>query len=286
MRQIAITGASGFVGTNLTRAFEEKGWKVTNLVRADFRSGPKWISKKLEGTDVVVNLAGAPVIKRWTEGYKKTMYHSRVDLTRALLSALGLMDNKPGVFISTSAVGFYSSSGRHDEYDYKQAGDFLGQMAHDWEQEALKAKALGIRTVVFRFGIVLGRNGGALKQMLLPFRLGIGGTVGDGSQAFSWIHMEDLVRAFISAMDKESYEGTYNLCSPTPSTNKGLTRALAKALGRPAILRVPEFVLKLQYGQGAEVLTKGQTVYPKRLVESGFKFVFTDIERAVRDCVS
>jgi len=286
MRQIAITGAGGFVGTTLTGAFEAKGWKVTGLGREDLRSGPEGIARKLEGMDVVINLAGAPVIKRWTEGYKKTMYQSRVDLTRALVGALGLIDSKPGVFISTSAVGFYSSSGRHDEYDYKQAGDFLGHMAHDWEQEALKAKALGIRTVVFRFGVVLGRNGGALKQMLLPFRLGVGGTVGDGSQAFSWVHMEDLVRAFISAMDEESYGGAYNLCSPNSSTNKGLTRALARALGRPAILRVPEFILKMQYGQGAEVLTKGQTVYPKRLLDAGFKFRFTEIEEAVRDCVS
>ena len=133
---------------------------------------------------------------------------------------------------------------------------------------------------------VEGKEGGALRQMLLPFRLGLGGTVGNGSQAFSWIHISDLARAFQAAMDNGSFEGVYNLCSPGPTTNKGLTKALSSALKRPAFLRVPEFLLKLQYGQGAGVLTKGQTVYPKRLTEAGFKFVFTDIDEAVRDCIN
>jgi len=286
MNLIAITGASGFVGTNLTKAFEAKGWKVETLGRDDFRSGPESLARKLEGMDVIVNLAGAPVINRWTEGYKKTMYQSRVDLTRTIVEAIGLMRDKPGVLVSTSAVGFYSHAGEHDEYHYNQADDFLGKMAHDWEQEALKAESLGVRTVIFRFGIVFGRNGGVLKQMLLPFRLGLGGTVGDGSQALSWIHMVDLTQAFIAAIEGNGFEGVYNLCAPNPSTNKGLTRALARALARPAFLRVPELALKLQYGQGAEVLTKGQRVFPKRLLEAGFAFSYTSIEEAVRDCVS
>ena len=285
MIKAAITGASGFVGTHLTHAFEAKGWQVLGLVKEDFLQGPEALSRRINGIDVVVNLAGAPVISRWTEGYKKTMYQSRVALTRTLVEAIGLMNEKPGLLVSTSAVGFYSPEGEHDEYNYDQADDFLGSMAGDWEQEALKAEELGIRTVIFRFGIVLGRNGGALKQMLLPFRLGMGGTVGDGSQALSWVHMEDLIRAFLLSIEDNSLAGAYNLCAPNPSTNRGLTRALAKALKRPAFLRVPEIVLKLQYGQGAEVLTKGQRVFPKRLLEAGFSFSYTDIEEAVRDCV-
>jgi uncharacterized protein (TIGR01777 family) len=285
MIKAAITGASGFVGTHLTHAFEAKGWNVIGLVKGDLLNGPGALADKINGANVVVNLAGAPVIKRWTEGYKKTMYRSRVDLTHTLVEAIGVMNEKPGILVSTSAVGFYSSEGEHDEYSYNQADDFLGRMAGDWEQEALKAGEMDVRTVAFRFGIVLGRNGGALKQMLLPFRLGLGGTVGDGSQALSWVHMEDLIRAFVMAIENNSFEGVYNLCSPNPSTNWDLTRALAKALRRPAFLRVPELLLKLQYGQGAEILTKGQRVFPKRLLEAGFSFNYPDMEEAVRDCV-
>ena len=286
MTQTALTGASGFVGTHLSHAFEAKNWRVTGLVKEDFAQGPAALARKIDGMDAIVNLAGAPVIKRWTEGYKKTMYRSRVDLTRTMVEAVALVNKKPGVIVSTSAVGFYSSEGEHDEYNYNQADDFLGTMAGDWEREALKAEDLGIRTVIFRFGIVLGRNGGALKQMLLPFRLGLGGTVGDGSQALSWVHMEDLMRAFILAIEDNSLSGAYNLCAPIPSTNKGLTKALARALKRPAFLRVPELALKLQYGQGAEILTRGQRVFPRRLLEAGFPFRYTELEEAVRDCVS
>jgi len=286
MHKIAMTGGSGFVGSHLARAFEAMGWDAREIARDDISSGPENLAKKIGDADVLVNLAGAPIIKRWTEGYKKIMYQSRVDLTRTLVEAVALMKNKPSVLISTSAVGYYSSSGIHDEYSYEQADGFLGRMAHDWEQEAMRANLSGVRTVIFRFGIVLGRGGGALKQMLLPFRLGIGGTVGDGSQAFSWVHTEDLIRAFIMAIEVDSVTGIYNLCAPEPSTNRALTKALAKTLGRPAFLRIPEFVLRLQYGQAADVLTKGQSVYPKRLTEAGFRFIFSDLQEAVRDCVT
>ncbi len=281
---IALSGATGFVGSNLSSSFRELNWQVVPLGRKEFKSG--LLADKMTGTDVVVNLAGAPVIKRWTPEYKKVIYESRVNITKSLVAACSQMDSKPKLFISVSAIGYYAYGGPHTENNHVKADNFLGHLAQDWEKEALKAKELGLRVVIFRFGVVLGKDGGALKEMLAPFQLGLGGTIGEGSQPFSWIHISDLKRAFQTAIDDESYEGVYNLTAPNPTTNKGLTKALGKALGKPTIMTVPKFVLRLQLGEGAQVLTEGQAVLPERLINSGFSFSFNDIEAAVKDCVS
>lgn len=282
--KIAMSGATGFVGSNLDSSFRELKWQVIPLDRNDFTSG--LLAEKMKGADAVVNLAGAPVIKRWSEEYKKTMYESRVDITKRLVSACSQMDPKPKLFISASAIGYYASGGPHTETKHVKADTFLGHLAEDWEKESMKAQELGIRTVIFRFGVILGKDGGALKEMLTPFKLGMGGTIGDGSQPFSWVHIKDLIRAFQSAVDDASYEGIYNLTSPHPTTNKGLTKAIGKALGKPAIMQVPKFVLRLQFGEGAQVLTEGQHVLPERLLGRGFSFLFDEVEDAVKDCVA
>jgi len=279
-----MSGATGFIGSNLLKALQELQWQVIPLGREDFRSGQ--LTNKISSADVVVNLAGAPVMNRWTEENKKAMYESRINTTKSLVSACSQMDPKPGLFISASAVGYYASGGPHTESNYVKADNFLGHLAQDWEKEALRAGEFGIRTVIFRFGVVLGKDGGALKQMLTPFKLGMGGTIGDGSQPFSWIHITDLIRAFQTAIDDPSFEGIYNLTSPNPTTNKGLTKALGKALGKPTIMQVPKFVLRLQLGEGAQVVSEGQAVLPERLMNSGFSFLFDDIDDAVRDCVA
>ncbi|UCD34703.1 MAG: TIGR01777 family oxidoreductase [Nitrospiraceae bacterium] len=284
--KIAMSGASGFVGTNLTAAFEQRGWKVIPLGRADFRGSAEALARRMEGADCIVNLAGAPITGRWTEEYKKILYESRVHVTRSLVQAAALMKSRAELFISASAIGYYAADGTHTEEDNVPADDFLGHLAHDWEAESHKAVHAGMRTVIFRFGVVLGKGGGALSQMVKPFRMGLGGTIGDGSQAFSWVHMEDLTRAFVEAAEDPSYEGVYNLTAPNPTTNRGLTGALGKALGRPIIMRVPAFVLRLQLGEGAQVLIRGQKVLPKRLLDRGFSFHFQDIEEAVRDCIA
>lgn len=285
-KRIVMSGATGFVGSHLTDTFRERSWEVVPLGREDFKAPPETLAGKIRGADIIVNLAGAPVTSRWTEEYKKTMYDSRIRVTRAIVQACSSLDEKPGLMISTSAVGYYSHRGEHTEDHFEKADDFLGAMAQDWEAEAFRAKDLGIRTVVFRFGIVIGRDGGALQQMLTPFKLGLGGTLGDGSQPFSWVHIEDLCRAYLAVIENAAYEGVYNLTSPEPTTNKGMTKALANALGRPALLKIPKFVLQLQFGEAAQILMGGQRVLPKRLLDSGFAFSFPDIESAVRDCVT
>ncbi len=284
MHKIAMSGATGFVGSQLSGTLESKGREIIPLGRNDFKSaGP---ADKVLGADTIINLAGAPIINRWTESYKKELYASRINITKSLVAACSQMDPKPGLLISTSAVGYYPPGGPYTEEDDKRADDFLGKLTQDWENEALKAEGLGIRTVIFRFGVVLGKDGGALKQMLIPFKLGMGGTIGDGSQPFSWIHIKDLVRAFEAAMDNTDYSGIYNLTTPNPTTNKGLTLALGKALHMPAFMKIPEFVMRAKYGEGAQVLTGGQSVIPARLIESGFTFLFPEIEGAVKDSVS
>jgi uncharacterized protein (TIGR01777 family) len=283
---ILMSGATGFIGGHLTKAFGDKGWKVVPLGREDLKLGDEDFLKKLEGADVVINMAGASIAERWTEEYKRVMYSSRVDTTKKIVSALGRMGRKPGAFISTSAIGIYDTEGEHTEEDTHYAKDFLGTLALDWEQAALRAGETGVRTVIFRFGVVLGLNGGALQKMLIPFRMGLGGVIGHGKQPFSWVHIEDLIRAYTTVIERDSYQGIYNLTSPHPTTNAGLTKALGHALHKPAFVHVPAFMFKLQLGEGAKVLLEGQRVLPKRLLESGFTFRFTEIEGALEDLLS
>ncbi len=285
-QRVAMSGASGFVGSHLGTVFEELNWDVVRLGRNDFQGGVQKLAERIAGADIIVNLAGAPVIGRWTEAYKKTMYESRIHVTKNLVAACSQLEKKPEVFISTSAVGYYAAGGPHTEENHTRDSGFLGNLARDWEKEALEANALGIRTVIFRFGIVIGKGGGALQQMLTPFKMGLGGTIGDGSQGFSWVHIKDLSRAYEEVIGDPSYEGIYNLTAPNPTTNKGLTDALGQALNRPTLLRIPKFVLQMQYSEGAQVLASGQKVLPERLLEKGFRFTYSEIEEAVRDCVS
>lgn len=285
VKLIAMSGANGFVGSNMSRKFKKNSWEVFALGRKEFGLPAEELAKRLQGVNVVVNLAGAPVISRWTEEYKKVIYESRVTLTRKLVSACKLLKNPPQLFLSTSAIGCYSATGTHTEDDNILADDFLGHLTREWEKEAFRAKEFGCRTAVFRFGVVLGQGGGALAKMLLPFKLGLGGTIGNGKQAFSWIHIKDLIRAFETAIKDSTYEGVYNMTAPHPSTNLGLTKALGRVLSRPTIFPVPEFVLRLLYGEGAQILTSGQTVLPKRLMDSSFQFDFPSIEEAVIDCL-
>jgi uncharacterized protein (TIGR01777 family) len=285
--KIAMTGATGFVGTYLREKFARAGHAVAPISRTDLGDDAEGLREILRDAAAVVNLAGAPIIKKWTRQYKEELYSSRVETTKKVVGAMRSLGERPGALLSASAIGIYASgeTRTHTEKDNELASDFLGWLARDWEQAALEAEGLGVRTVVFRFGVVLGKGGGALEAMLPPFKAGLGGTVGDGSQPFSWVHIDDLARAFEAAIQDGSFRGIYNLTAPNPVTNKELTRVLARALGRPALLRVPTLVLKLQYGEGAQALTKGQRVLPERLIEKGFEFRFKDIDSAIRDCL-
>ncbi len=283
MKTIAITGSTGFVGTNIKNEFEKKGFSVIGIKRDELKDSGKLISI-VEKSDIVINLAGANIINRWTESYKKLLYSSRIDTTKLLIEAMSKVSKKPELFISTSAVGIYKNNGCFDEEDYIYSDDFLASLCKEWETQALKAQDLGIRTAIFRFGIILG-DGGALGKMLTPFKLGIGGTIGDGSQYFSFIHIKDLLSAYNFLIENKNLNGIFNLVAPNFTTNFGLTKSLGRILHRPTIFPVPQFILKLIFSEGAKVLTDGQCVKPKRLLDSGFIFQFKTIDATINDLV-
>jgi uncharacterized protein (TIGR01777 family) len=282
--QIALTGATGFIGSYLVDVFLEKNWKVTPIGRGDLALSSKDLAKKIDGSEIIVNLAGANIVKRWTDAYKKELYSSRIATTGKLVEAMNQMSRKPRIFISTSAVGIYDDRGRYSESDDNFADNYLAKIVKDWEKTALKARETNIGTVIFRFGVVLGK-GGLLAKMLPSFKIGMGGTIGNGRQSFSWVHIEDLSRAYIFAVMHEELNGIYNLVSPNAVTNKVLTKTLGKILHRPAVLPVPVWILRLIFGEGAAAMSSGQNVIPERLLIAGFRFKFETIEHALRDLV-
>jgi hypothetical protein len=283
--KVTMTGASGYVGTRLTKEFRQRLWRTVPVVRDDLGSDAT-LARLVDGADALVNLAGAPILARWTSAYKQTLRQSRIDTTRALVRAISQATVRPRVLVSASAVGIYRPGGlTHTEDSHELDEGFLGQLARDWEAEAMRATEMGVRVVILRCGIVLSCHGGALARMLPPFRLGLGGRIGSGGQYFSWVHLDDLAAMVVRAITFERMSGAYNATAPNPVTNAELTRALGAALGRPTFMRVPPFVLRLQYGEGARVLVEGQKVLPERLTAEGFRFGYERIEQALAACV-
>lgn len=266
--KIAITGASGFVASHILE-------KYNDAMIIDRNDSAEEIVEKLRGVDVVFNLAGAPIIKRWTPEYKKLLLSSRVDTTRTLVEAINKSDVKH--FISTSAVGAYPDNMACDE-SYKEFGnDFLAEVTQAWEEEALLCNK---PTAILRFGVILGKNQGALGQMLPPFKLGVGGIIGDGKMMMSWIDIDDLIGMYTFIIQNK-LTGIYNAVAPLPVTNYTFTKTLGKVLHRPTIFPLPVFVLELLYGEGASVLTGSKEVYPTAIQDAGYQFLYPTIESSL-----
>ena len=280
MRTIAITGASGFVGTSLNKYFSNLGYKIIPIAREVLNNQEK-LDEIINSSDVIINLAGANIINRWTPAYKELLYTSRIDTTKKIVDALNKIEDKNKLLISTSAVGIYDNRETYDEKG-NYANDFLSNLCQDWEKEALKAKSKNVKVSIFRFGIVLGKNGGAFKKMITPFKLGLGGIIGSGKQHFSYIHIEDLIEVYKFVIEN-SLDGVFNCTAPTPTTNYEFTKTLGRVLNRPTIFPIPEFVLKLIFSEGAKVLTDGQSVIPKRLVDLGFNFKYKNIDETLKN---
>jgi uncharacterized protein len=281
--QISMSGATGFIGDTLKNRFLEMGWSVNVINRQSLElQDTEFLEQKIEGSDALINLAGAPLLKRWNDHYKQEIYDSRIVMTRKIATAIRYAQRKPRVFISGSAIGIYDSTETHTEESHGFADDFMGKVCMDWEHEALEASSF-TRVVLFRTGLVLGKNGGALETMYRPFRLGLGGTIGNGKQAFSWIHTTDLINAFLYTIENENLSGPVNAVAPEPTTNYHFTKTFGKVLLQPAILRVPEFGLKLIYGEGAGAIISGKKVLPGKLLKAGFNFRFPTIEKALVD---
>ncbi len=266
--KIALTGANGFVGNALQKQFQD-------IVVIERNDDETMILKKLKDVDIVINLAGAPIIKRWSTPYKKVLIKSRIDTTKKLVKVLN--QSQVSHFISTSAIGIYPDDIACDESCQLIADDFLGQLTTNWEKEALLCEK---PTTILRFSVILGENGGALAQMLTPFRLGVGGIIGDGKMMTSWIDIEDLMRIYHFVIENR-LTGIFNASSPTPVSNYTFTKALGKVLNRPTILPIPELALKTMYAEAASVLTGSKEIYPKALQNAGFSFKYPTIERSL-----
>jgi uncharacterized protein (TIGR01777 family) len=300
--KILITGGTGFVGTRLTSRLIQDGNDVTVLTRSargpgeeaagisylqgdPSRQGP-W-QEAVKDHDAVVNLAGASIFSKWTDEQKRAIRESRVSTTRNIVEGISSHPEKRTLLFSASAVGYYGFCGDEELIEASPPGsDFLARVAVEWEGEAVKGARKGARVVIGRFGIILGERGGAFSQMIRLFKNYVGGPIGSGKQWFSWIHINDIARAFEFVLEHPEISGPVNMCSPHPVRNRDLAKALGKALHRPSFLAAPGFMVKLVLGEFGSVILEGQRVVPERLLTRGFSFRYPDIENALRNILS
>jgi len=300
--KVFMTGGTGFVGSNLRAWMVHEGHTVTVLTRSvdrkrsfpagalylegDPKSGGEWQQKVAEH-DVVLNLAGSSIFRRWNPSVKEAIRESRILTTQRIVEALAARKGKETTLLSTSGVGYY---GFHDDEKLDEASpagdDFLATVSREWEAEALKASEFGVRVVLLRFGIVLGTGGGALKRMIPLFKSYLGSPLGDGGQWFSWIHEQDLAGIYLHLLKDTAISGPVNCTAPNPVRNIELTEVLGQVLSRPTFMpAVPEFVLKMTMGEFGSVLLKGQRAVPRKLMDSGFHFRFPELRGALEDLV-
>ncbi len=268
------------VGSQATLHFRSLGHSVQPISRSMLALDSASLARELEGTEAIIHLAGAPIMRRWTRAYREEIYNSRIRTTQRLTGAMAVMKSPPHTFISASAVGIYPSGGSHDEGSTRVAGGFLGDVCRDWEAAASDLPS-GSRSVILRFGVILSVAGGALKQMLPPFRFGLGGPIAGGSQVMSWVHIEDVMGIVQLALENEEVSGPVNVSAPGAVTNKDFSKALGRALGRPAIMPLPAIALTLVYGRAAVVLTEGQHAIPAKAEAHGYRFLYPDIDSAL-----
>ncbi len=296
--RILITGGTGFIGQQLCQSLLADGARLTVLSRQDpvtvkSLCGRVETTNSLEnlrghpGFDAVINLAGEGIAeKRWSQSRKQALVDSRVALTRKLAEIIRSWEQKPEVLVSGSAVGFYGDQGSARVNEGTSPNDeFTHRMCAHWENEALALEEDGVRICLSRTGLVVGPDGGFLQKMLLPFRLGLGGRLGDGQQYMPWIHRTDVVNALLWMLREPQASGPYNVVSPAPATNRDFTRTLAGVLHRPALLPAPSFALRLAMGEMSRLLLTGQKAVPDRLTEAGFSFRFSELEPALQDAI-
>jgi uncharacterized protein (TIGR01777 family) len=298
--KVTVTGATGLIGSRLVDALKDRGDDVTVLSRRPDHAREAlgveavgWRPKAepapadaLSGRHGVVHLAGETIGKRWSKSSKRQIRDSRTHGTANLVLGLGAADSRPGVLACASAVGIYGARGaeRIDE-SAPPGDDFLATVTREWEAAARKAEGLGMRVVSLRTGVVLDRRDGALRRMLPPFRLGLGGPVAGGYQYMPWIHIDDVVGMYLAALDDPAWSGPINATAPEPATNAAFSKALGRALGRPAFVPVPGPALRLLFGEMAMVVTEGQRVVPARAQELGYEFRHPDLDGALRAAI-
>ena len=281
---VTITGATGFIGRQLTEVLQQNSHQVRPLSRAEWNvTAGEPPAQSLANADAIVHLAGEPVAQRWTAEAKRKIHDSRVQGTHNIVTALSTLSRRPQVMVCASAIGIYGERGDEILTESSLTGSgFLADVCKEWEQQADLAVSLGMRVVKLRTGIVVGKNGGALKKMLPPFRAFVGGKIGSGRQWMSWIHLDDLVGIIRYAIE-HPLNGVVNGTAPNPVTNSQFTRELAAAMHRPALFPVPALALKAMFGEMSEILLSSQRVLPKAAESGGYRFRFPQLGEAFRD---
>ena len=298
--KILITGGSGFIGSNLSEYLLSRGHKVSAVGRSsdqhrirheDYRyiaadtTRPGNWQKEVEEAEAAVNLAGATIFKRWTASYKKIIYDSRILTTRHVVAALP--EGRNITLCSASGAGYYGNRGDDVLKEDEGVGrDFLAGVSRDWEKEALQAAAKGVRVAVMRFGVVLGKNGGALAKMIPAFKMFVGGSLGSGNQWFPWMHLEDLMAAILFVVEHQDVSGPLNFCAPNPVRYRELVKTLGEVLSRPSFMPVPAFMIRLAMGEFGDVFLGSQRTIPDRLLRHGFSFQYPDIKSAIQAVVT
>jgi len=295
--KIFVTGGTGFVGTHLAGYLLNKGHRIISTgtssahnsihhenfryISADTTKKGPW-QDSIRDVDALVNLAGRTIFTRWNEGNKKQIYNSRILTTRNLVDAIP--DGKEIVICSASAVGYYGNRGEEIlKEDAASGTDFLAKLSIDWEKEAFLAKEKSARVAVMRFGVVLGKNGGALAKMIPAFKSFAGGPLGTGDQWFPWIHLDDLIFAIEFILENEGIRGPVNFCAPNPVRNRDFAKTFGKVIGRPAFIRAPSFMIRALMGEMGTVVMSSQRVIPDKLAKNGFEFKYPDIEKALNN---
>ncbi|WP_319589901.1 TIGR01777 family oxidoreductase [uncultured Draconibacterium sp.] len=281
---IKLTGSNGYIGQLISKKLEEKGHSVSGIERNLLYRDTKNLQKELQYSDVVINLAGAPILQRWTEKNKEIIYDSRVVTTRNVVAAINGLPNsqRPKKVVSASAIGIYKSGYSHTEESHNLDEGFVGKVVKDWEN-SLNDLSSDVQKVIFRLGVVFGRESQTIKNMLLPFKLGLGGKIGSGEQPFPFIHEEDVVSAFVWATEQYQSNETFNLSAPENISNKEFTRSLANQLNRPAFFTIPAFALQLIYGEAASLLTQSPEVSSEKIQNAGFEFNYPNINSALKE---
>ena len=304
--KVAITGATGFVGSRLVeklnaagdqiivltrnsskarRVFPASNFPNVEAVEYNAQSAGSW-QESLSGCDGVVNLAGEPISERWSPEHKKAILESRQQITKTLVEAIGQANPRPKVLVNASAVGYYGTSETATFDETSPSGnDFLAQVCQTWETEAQKVREAGVRLAIVRIGIVLG-NGGALAKMIGPYQFFAGGPIGSGRQWLSWIHRDDLVNLIIEALKRPELEGAFNATAPNPARMEQFSQTLGDVMNRPSWLPVPGFALDLLLGEGAKVVLEGQQVLPKKTQSVGFQYQYPELKSALTEIIS
>ena len=295
--KVAITGGSGFVGQEITKQLTANGHEVYILTRSPKESNDsvhmvKWLvdgakpEDQLNGVDAWINLAGASINEgRWTEEQKQKIYDSRMKATDEVLRIFGTVSKKPSVLVNASAIGIYppSEQATYTEESFSRGSDFLAKTVEDWEKKASQAEKFGTRVAYGRFGIILGKDQGALPLMAMPYKMGVGGKVGSGNQWVSWVHLSDVAKAVLYAIENDDFKGPFNVTSPDPKQMTEFGKILGEVLHRPHWLPVPSFALKLALGDKSQLVLEGQRVMPEKLLTHGFKFTYPDLQKALKN---